>query len=167
MAKAALTTIFPDRVLRRPAALEATRICGFTDSEIAKLGGVSAMTVSEWVSGKRPIPKHRHQALVLFVYALARIYHGGMLDQGTAPQTAHALRADLLYQALDPLLDLAIKECGEPTEETEEEIEALIEAHPELGPGGLDELPLAWYTVEAETLANEMLARLRSWVEKP
>ena len=27
--------------------------------------------------------------------------------------------------------------------------------------------PLAWYTEEAATLANQMLERLRSWVEKP
>ena len=106
MAEPALKTIFPDRVLRRPAALEATRICGFTDSEIARLSGVSAMTVSEWVSGKRPIPRFRHQALVLVRVLDADESHWSPVE--LAPQTAHALRARLLKQAIMPLLELAI-----------------------------------------------------------
>ena len=161
MAKAALTTIFPDRVLRRPAALEATRICGFTDSEIARLGGVSAMTVSEWVSGKRPIPRARHQALCLFLSSLT---NSGWILEEHAPRTAHALRARLLREAIHPLLDLAIAECGEePIEETAETLEALLD----LGHRIDDDMPKAWYTVEAATLANQMIERLRSWVEKP
>jgi transcriptional regulator with XRE-family HTH domain len=166
MADAALTTIFPDRVLRRPAALEATRICGFTDSEIARLGSVSAMTVSEWVSGKRPIPRFRHQALCLFVYSLTNVYFSAA-ELEFAPRTAHALRARLLRQAIDPLLDLAVKECQEPTEYTEEEILALLDADPDLDEDLSNLLPKAWYTAEAATLANQMLERLRSWVLKP
>jgi DNA-binding transcriptional regulator YdaS (Cro superfamily) len=163
MATSSLKSIFPDRVLRRPAALEATRICGFTDSEVARLMGIVPMVVSMWVSGKRPIPKVRHQALVLFVYSLTNVAFG---EVAFASPTAHALRTRLLRQAITPLLELAIAECGEPTEETDEQIEALIEAHPEVGPGGLDEIPLAWYTEEAATLANQMLERLKAMVVK-
>ena len=118
------------------------------------------MTVSEWVSGRRPIPRFRHQALCLFVYSLTNLAWSPV---EFAPRTAHALRARLLRQAIDPLLDLAIKECGEPTEETAEEFEALLDAGHRID----DDMALAWYTVEAAALANQMLARLRSWVEKP
>ena len=69
------------------------------------------MVVSMWVSGKRPIPKVRHQALVLFVSSLTRITWAHE-RQGACAETAHALRADLLFQAIDPLLDLATRNAA-------------------------------------------------------
>jgi hypothetical protein len=145
--------IVAERVLKRPAILECTRLVGFTDAEIARIFGIGPMVVSEWIGGKRAIPRVRHQALALFVYALARFYHGDLRD---APRTAHALRARLLFKAINPLLEIAIAECGEvhpyePPEDPNDDWE---------------ELAPAWFSDEAEAMAKDMLERLRAVVVK-
>ena len=85
-----------------------------------------------------------------------------MLDKGPAPRTAHALRAGLLFRRSRraPSRDQGMRRADE---ETDEDIEALSR------PPDLDRsmAPPAWYTEEAEALANHMLERLRSWVVKP
>jgi hypothetical protein len=120
--------IVAERVLKRPAILECTRLVGFTDAEIARIFGIGPMVVSEWIGGKRAIPRVRHQALALFVYA----------------------------QAINPLLEIAIAECGEvhpyePPEDPNDDWE---------------ELAPAWFSDEAEAMAKDMLERLRAVVVK-
>jgi hypothetical protein len=131
--------IVAERVLKRPAIMECTRLCGFADAEIARIQGIVPMTVSEWVTGKAAIPMVRHRALWLFVNAMLRILIGGVK---VPPQTAHSLRARLLHQAIRPLLKLALEECscGDPY----------------------------WLAdpAEAKIMANQMIERLKAMVAK-
>ena len=108
MAEAALKTIFPDRVLPPPRRLggdAGLRLHGQPRSR-ACMGIAADDRVSEWV--QRQAHRSRSSGTkrsCLFVYSLTNVAWSPV---EFAPPTAHALRARLLRQAIDPLLDLAI-----------------------------------------------------------
>jgi hypothetical protein len=102
----AAATKIADRVLSRPSILEATRIIGLTDAEVARLLGCTPMQVNDWVKGRRPIPAVKHHALAIFVGAMSGIFHD------PAPDTYHSRRARLLQSAVLGWLTLAVEEEG-------------------------------------------------------
>jgi predicted transcriptional regulator len=143
----AFKQIFPDRVLRRPGILEATRLCGLTDAEIAALLDISPPAVAQWVSGKRPIPGDKHWALISFVRALVgeALWDGD--DDGDIvtgmPETAYSLRAKLLRDSILACANIALEECSE--------------RHP---------LPYCSSSDDVDWAALAMLQKLVDWVEK-
>jgi DNA-binding transcriptional regulator YdaS (Cro superfamily) len=54
-------------LLVRPPILRATAALGLPDAEVARRLGVHPVQVSDWATGKRPIPRLRHVALRLVV----------------------------------------------------------------------------------------------------
>ena len=86
-----------DRVLSRPPILEATRVIGLTDAEVARLLGCSPMQVNDWVKRRRPIPLVKHHALLLFMITLTGII--GFVDEDP-PEGPYARRARLLHDAI-------------------------------------------------------------------
>ena len=105
--KSAGLRLASDRVLNRPAILEATRAIGLTDAEVARLLGCTPMQVNDWVKGRRPIPPAKHHALAIFVGGLA-----GIFDEGEIGDTAYTRRARLLRSAIVGWLKFAIEEEG-------------------------------------------------------
>jgi hypothetical protein len=99
--------VIVNRVLSRPAILEATRAVGLTDAEVARLLGCTPMQVNDWVKGRRPIPAIKHHALAIFVGGLA-----GIFDEGEISDTAYSKRARLLQSAILGWLKIALEEEG-------------------------------------------------------
>jgi DNA-binding transcriptional regulator YdaS (Cro superfamily) len=99
----ALQEIIAERVLSRPPILEATRACGFTDADVARLLGCTPMQVNDWAKGRRPIPAVKHCALALTMMTLC-----GAI--GKAPAGPHAKRAQLLEEAVRHWTSLAFEE---------------------------------------------------------
>jgi hypothetical protein len=104
--QAALRKVLARRALTRPPILDATRAIGLTDSDLARLIGCSAMVVSEWVTGKRPIPKEKLAALALFLLELEGTLAVISSDLTEGP---HAKRAQVLGEAITKLVWMSIE----------------------------------------------------------
>lgn len=101
---AALSRAIQQRAFSRPPILDATRMIGFCDSDVARLLGCHPVQVSDWVHGKRRIPPVKHYALALLLFSLI-----GML--GHAPAGPHEARAKLLENTVKNLVRLALDEA--------------------------------------------------------
>jgi hypothetical protein len=96
-----------DRVLSRPPILEATRIIGLPDAEVARLLGCTPMQVNDWAKRRRPIPLVKHRALLQFAIVLTGII--GFVDEDP-PEGPYARRAQLLHDAVESSTALAADE---------------------------------------------------------
>jgi DNA-binding transcriptional regulator YdaS (Cro superfamily) len=99
-----------DRAKTRPAVLQATLALGFTDAAVARIIGVSQMTVSEWATGKRPIPKLRYAALYFFITRATgpHVLQGAI--ESASPGSNERRRLEATQQAVDVWRDLAFDE---------------------------------------------------------
>jgi transcriptional regulator with XRE-family HTH domain len=96
----------------RPPVLQATRLISLTDSHVAALFGVSQMTVSEWATGKRPIPLARHLALVHLLLHLEGTI--GIPEVAAEPaEGPYAQRARVAGEIIMKLVDLTFDELGD------------------------------------------------------
>jgi DNA-binding transcriptional regulator YdaS (Cro superfamily) len=109
---------FTNRVLSKPAILEATRIVGLTDSDVARLLDVAPPSVTDWVKGRRKIPPARHIALRMLVTTLAE-----QVDH--APDGPRARRARLLRNSARAWAALADDEIPLPSDDVRQAAEAL------------------------------------------
>jgi DNA-binding transcriptional regulator YdaS (Cro superfamily) len=96
-------------VSQRPAILQATATLGIRDSDVARIVGVVPMVVSQWATGKRPIPLVRHVALELFVVRAS----GGLAPTASrsSPNTP-ARRRETAWDTFIEWLRLAKEERG-------------------------------------------------------
>jgi hypothetical protein len=78
----------------RPPILSALAVLGLNYAAIARLFGIPTMTVSEWATGKRPIPRVRRLALHFLVARLT-----GKVDRARPPQTRYARRTQIAIDA--------------------------------------------------------------------
>ena len=103
------------RIVNRPAILEATRACGFSDREIAGLMGVGAVFLGECGRGERPLPAFRQVALITVVQVLLN----GIGSPPTLPKSEYAPRAQAVRRSVEHWLELAIAELGTPPAKAE------------------------------------------------
>jgi hypothetical protein len=102
----ALHEIITERMLARPTILEATRVCGLTDSEVARLLGITPMQVNDWAKGRRRIPPVKHYALCLVMITLCGI-------MGKAPPASlYTKRATMLESFVRDLVTLALDDVA-------------------------------------------------------
>jgi hypothetical protein len=98
-----------DRAKTRPPVLQATLTLGFTDSDVARIVGVSQMTVSEWATGKRPIPKLRYAALWFFI-TRAALHALQNAIESASPGSGERRRLEITQQIVNVWRDLAFDE---------------------------------------------------------
>jgi hypothetical protein len=107
----------------RPAILQATKLVGLNDSEVARSLNVSAMTVSRWARAKDPMPPARHAALfMVMLHLLGQEFRIG----DNPPAGIFAKRAQLLREVVWRLLIFEIEEL-ERNPLTSEQIDAADE----------------------------------------
>jgi hypothetical protein len=96
-----------EEALGRPAVLECTALLKITDSQLARLFGLTPSAVCAWANRREQIPLIRQLALIYLVSRLA-----GLFDQVDADSSIHARRAHLFRQTLDAWLNIAAEELG-------------------------------------------------------
>jgi DNA-binding transcriptional regulator YdaS (Cro superfamily) len=95
----------------RPPIFSALEVLGFNYAHIGRLLGVSTMSVSDWATGKKPLPIIRALALQ---YLVARLT--GVIGRNLPPpQTRYARRAQVAIDAAARWLQLARDELEEDT----------------------------------------------------
>jgi transcriptional regulator with XRE-family HTH domain len=95
----------------RPPIFSALEVLGFTYAHIGRLLGVSTMTVSNWATGKKPIPVVRYLALL---YLAARLT--GLIGKGLPPlKTRYTRRSKIALDAATAWCNLARDELDEDT----------------------------------------------------
>jgi hypothetical protein len=107
-----------DYVTCRPPILHATMTLGIRDAEVARILGVTPVTVSEWGRGMRPIPRGKHAVLRSVV---ARSLPG---------PTKHSPRIEATRAAVIGWLEVADDEIGlQATQDDEiDSLKELLEA---------------------------------------
>jgi hypothetical protein len=103
--EAALARALADRAFARPPILNATRLVGFSDAELARLLGCSPMQVNDWVKGRRPIPPVKHMALIALMHSLS-----GVVTK--APDNLPVPLAQKLNEVVFELTKLALQEVN-------------------------------------------------------
>jgi hypothetical protein len=99
-------------VIRRPPILQATAALGIRDAEVARIVGVAPMVVSQWGSGKRPIPLLRHLALIMVVnLRLLLLSHPNYKQPGLSERDESRIKAT--HRAVGEWYALAYEERGE------------------------------------------------------
>jgi DNA-binding transcriptional regulator YdaS (Cro superfamily) len=105
------TTAARDRSGARPPIFSALEVLGFGYAHISRLLGVSTMSVSEWATGKKPLPIVRALALNFLVARLTGIIGANL----PPPQTRYARRAQVALDAAARWCQLARDELEEDT----------------------------------------------------
>jgi DNA-binding transcriptional regulator YdaS (Cro superfamily) len=105
------TTAARDRSGARPPIFSALEVLGFNYAHIGRLMGISTMTVSEWATGKRPLPIVRALALQYLVARLTGIIGRDL----PPPNTRYARRAQVAIDAAARWCQLAKDELKEDT----------------------------------------------------
>jgi hypothetical protein len=121
---------------------------------VACLTGVSPITVSEWSSGKRPIPPVRHLALLLFV---ARWLGGLRHKESVAESSKAAARLKAAHDAVEHWLRLAEHEF--PHLDEPEDGEVLVAAGELLKRGGFP-WEIIWKNSRGEAVVKDVPALL-------
>jgi hypothetical protein len=104
------TAIARSAAADRPPILSALSVLGFNYAQIGRLFGIPTMTVSEWATGKRPIPLVRRLAMHFLLGRLT-----GKVDRAHPPQTRYARRAQIAVDAAIAWAKLDNEEQAEDT----------------------------------------------------
>jgi DNA-binding transcriptional regulator YdaS (Cro superfamily) len=99
------------RAGERPPIFSALEVLGFNYAHIGRLLGVTTMSVSDWATGKRPLPLIRALALNYLVARLTGIIGKNL----PPPQTRYARRAQVAIDAAERWCRLARDELEEDT----------------------------------------------------
>jgi DNA-binding transcriptional regulator YdaS (Cro superfamily) len=145
-----------EHVTRRPPILQASSILGIRDADVARAVGVRPITVSDWNTGKRPIPLVRHEALELFL-----IRHLGELNRAELTGKA-AHRVKVAWKTALEWMRLAREEHRgqDLSHDVAMAAAALLNrAVPDLPPGALEQLDAAFRRGEIRDL-NAVLEAL-------
>jgi DNA-binding transcriptional regulator YdaS (Cro superfamily) len=99
------------RAGERPPIFSALEVLGFNYAHIGRLLGVTTMSVSDWATGKKPLPIVRALALNYLVARLTGIIGRDL----PPPQTRYARRAQVALDAAARWCQLARDELEEDT----------------------------------------------------
>jgi hypothetical protein len=95
------------RASDQPPIPSALRVLGFTYAELGRLFGIATMTVDAWAIGRKPIPLHRHLAMLFLVGRLT-----GIVGK-YPPNSRHAKRHQVAIDAAKRWAALARDELDE------------------------------------------------------